>query len=263
MVGAEGQALIRAAGAAANALLRMHLTYFLAEVLRNPNDPRFAEKAIPVRNLAIVGALSLLFPALHLGRRRWRRYPFWTDDLWLSVFWLDMAGNSFDLYDRFAHFDLLPHFHGTGAAALALRRAFRLSPRGAFGIANAVHALLEAQELATDVLFGTRNVRGWWDTAGDLAAGLAGSALYVTLSGRLESPSFVLFHRIADPASAAVRREIVARGLKPRIDFQNVDESAGRRLFARHRGKVVPSLWDGTRLHEGSAVRARLARLGT
>src|SRR5207253_901147 len=158
--------------------LRLHLGYFLVEVLTHPRDPRFAGKAIPVRNLLIVGGLSLLFPALHFVRRRWRRYPFWTDALWLSLFWLDMAGHSLDLYDRYSHFDLLPHFHGTGAAAIAVRRGFVLSRRRAFWLTDALHALLEAQELATDVLFGTHNVRGWWDTAGGPIPGLLGSGGY-------------------------------------------------------------------------------------
>jgi hypothetical protein len=65
----------------------------------------------------------------------------------------------------------------------------------------------------------------------------------------------VLYHRLADPGSAAVRRLIVERGLKARVDFQNVDtEGAG--AFAALGGRTVPALWDGTRLHEGpEAIR--------
>ena len=255
----------QAAGAALDLALRLHLGYFLAEVLTHPRDPRFAGKAIPVRNLLIVGGLSLLFPALHLVRRRWRRYPFWTDAVWLSLFWLDMAGNSLDLYDRHRHFDLLPHFHGTGAAAIAMRRGFVLSRRRAFWFTNALHALLEAQELATDVLFGTHNVRGWWDTAGDLIAGLLGSGSYLWV-GQATSMDreYVLFHRIADLDSAAVRREIAARGLKPLIDFQNIDSEEGRQQFQARKGTRVPALWDGEGLVIGRpAVLARLGDLGT
>lgn len=60
----------------------------------------------------------------------------------------------------------------------------------------------------------------------------------------------VLYHRVADPASARVRRLIVERGLKPRVDFQNVDTEAAE-AFAAHGGRTVPALWDGERLHEG------------
>jgi hypothetical protein len=62
--------------------------------------------------------------------------------------------------------------------------------------------------------------------------------------------SFVLFHRIGDTDSAAVRRRVVELGLKPRIDFQNVDDD-GAAAFAEHGGRRVPALWDGALLHEG------------
>jgi hypothetical protein len=161
-----------------NLALRLHLLYFLAEVLRRPGDPRFAGKAIPVRNALIVGGASLVFPALQLRRRPRGRYPFWLDDLYLSIFWLDMAGNSLDLYDRYYYFDLLPHAHGTGAAAVVLGAILRLPPLSAVGLANILHLLLEAQEYYTDVLVGTHNVRGVADTVNDLLAGLAGTVLY-------------------------------------------------------------------------------------
>jgi len=165
-------------GAALNLLLRVSIFGFLAEVMLKPNDPRFAGKAIPIRNLVIVGGMSLLFPVLHVTRRRWRRYPLWSDCLYLSIFWADMAGNSFNLYDRYPNFDLIPHFHGTGAASRSLQAAFGMSPQQGMVVANALHLLLELQEWATDVFFGTHNVRGIWDTAGDLAAGLAGTLVY-------------------------------------------------------------------------------------
>ena len=34
-----------------NLALRLSIAYFLAEVVLRPNDPRFAGKAIPIRNL--------------------------------------------------------------------------------------------------------------------------------------------------------------------------------------------------------------------
>ena len=45
--------------------------------------------------------------------------------------------------------------------------------------------------------------------------------------------------------------KIVEAGLKPRIDFQNVDTD-GAEAFAAHGGREVPALWDGARLHQGS-----------
>lgn len=143
-----------------------------------PDDPRFAGKALPIRNLVIVGGLSLIFPARSLIRRSWDAYPVWLDNLYLSIFWLDMAGNSFDLYDRFAYFDLIPHFHGTGAATVVIQRLLGLPVLTAVGLANILHLLLEVQEYYTDVLAGTRNVHGAGDVVNDLLVGLLGTALY-------------------------------------------------------------------------------------
>jgi hypothetical protein len=72
--------------------------------------------------------------------------------------------------------------------------------------------------------------------------------------------SLVLYHRIGDPDSAAVRRRVVELDLKARIDFQNVDTD-GAGAFAAHGGRRVPALWDGERLHEGA--NAALAALET
>ena len=79
----------------------------------------------------------------------------------------------------------------------------------------------------------------------------------------MASEAWVLFHRIDDPASAAVRREIVARGLKTRIDFQNVNEDEVSELFARLGGRDLPAVWDGSRLLTGhEAIAAWLERVG-
>lgn len=184
------------AGFAVNALLRASIAAMLVDVLRHPDDPRYTGKAIPIRNLLIVGGLSMLFPALHARKstRRWKRYPVWEDNLYLSIFWLDMLGNWLDLYDTYLNFDLIPHFHGTGALAGVLHSAFGLKGWGAIGVANAVHWALEAQEIATDVFFGTHNVRGAWDSLGDLSAGLLGTIAYV-------GPAILAALREDDPVS--------------------------------------------------------------
>jgi len=171
--------------AALNLLLRMHIAWFLYEVMTMPDDPRFAGKAIPARNLAIVGGASLVLPAVQLLTRRWKRYPWGWDALHLSVYWLDMAGNSFDLYDSYTHFDLIPHSHGAGAMAALFWGAFGMRPLHAFLLGNGLHGALELQESLTDVFFGTHNVRAWWDQPGDLAAGLVGTTLYTLLAPRL------------------------------------------------------------------------------
>ena len=171
-----------------NLAIRLHVAYFLWEVMTRQDDPRFRGKAIPIRNLIIVGGASMVFPLVQLLGRRWKRYPWGWDSLYLSVYWLDMAGNSFDLYDSYTHFDLIPHFHGTGAFALVFERAFGLRPWPAFLVANGLHSALELQEFLTDVFFKTHNVRGWWDSAGDISAGLLGTLAYPWLARRLGLP---------------------------------------------------------------------------
>lgn len=77
----------------------------------------------------------------------------------------------------------------------------------------------------------------------------------------MSGPGLVLFHRLADPESAAVRAEIVRLGLKPRVDFQNV-ETEGAEAFAARSGRRVPALWDGARLHEGAdSIRLALGAI--
>ena len=61
----------------------------------------------------------------------------------------------------------------------------------------------------------------------------------------------VLYHRLADPVSASVRVWIVERGLKSRIDFQNI-ENEGAEAFSALGGGAVPALWDGARLYVGA-----------
>ena len=74
-------------------------------------------------------------------------------------------------------------------------------------------------------------------------------------------PPYVLYHRLADPASAAIRAKIVEAGLKPLVDFQNV-EGDGVDAFVARGGRAVPALWDGKRLHQGSdAVRLALGAI--
>ena len=74
---------------------------------------------------------------------------------------------------------------------------------------------------------------------------------------------FVLFHELSGEGNVRVRREIVARGLKPRIDFRNIYWPEDREAFDAVGGSRTPSLWDGERLHEGEeAVLDRLRALG-
>jgi hypothetical protein len=168
---------MRRVGFALNLALRAAIVVVLADALINADAPRYAGKAIGTRGLVIV-PLSFAVPALHLWRRRHDRYPVWTDNLYLSVFALDLGGNLLDLYDRYLYFDLIPHAHGTGAVTVVLAEMMPLPALSAVGVAQLLHIVLEAQEYYSDVLFGLRNVRGTWDVVNDLLAGAVGSVAY-------------------------------------------------------------------------------------
>ncbi len=171
---------MRVLGYLVNVLLRGAILGVIAEAQLRRDDPRFAGKAIGTRGLVMI-PLSLVVPLAHRHRPRGPRYPVWTDDLWLSVFVLDLAGNHFGLYDRYRYFDAIPHAHGTGAATVVAAELLDLPPLSAVGLAQLGHIGLEAQEYYSDAWFGLRNVRGTWDTVNDLLAGAAGSIAYAAL----------------------------------------------------------------------------------
>lgn len=177
----------RALGIAADAGLRVAMLAMVGAVLRaGPDDRRFAGKGIATRFTLFALPATMLIPALW-----WRRqlrggggtaaappFPAWMDGLYVSLFTLDLAGNVLDLYDRHTHFDLIPHAHGGGAIAVTGAWLFGWSPSRAAAASIAGHVVLEAQEYASDVAFGLRNVRGWWDVVGDLGAGVVGATVY-------------------------------------------------------------------------------------
>lgn len=164
---------------AANLALRAAMLAMVAEVLRaSSDDPRFVGKGIGVRFTGVALPATMLVPAVWWRRRRSVPYPAGIDALYVSLFALDLAGNVFDWYDGYKHFDLIPHTHGGGAIAVLFAWLFRMPASHAAGWSIAGHVLLEAQEIASDKVFGLRNVRGWWDVAGDLGAGVVGAVVY-------------------------------------------------------------------------------------
>jgi hypothetical protein len=142
------------------------------------DDPRYEGKGIAFRNLVVVLPATMLVPALHRWRRRWDRYPWWVDNVYLSIWWLDMLGNFMSWYNTYEYFDLIPHTHGSGAVAVVLMGAFGFPAVAAFGMANVIHIIHEVQEYAFDVFIGTENVGGAPDIISDLTVGLVGTALY-------------------------------------------------------------------------------------
>jgi hypothetical protein len=169
-------------GPVVNLGLRLGMLAMLGIVLRaGRDDPRFVGKGIGVRFTAVALPAAMLVPvAWAAARARGRRdpYPAGVDSLYVSLLALDLAGNVFDWYDSYKHFDLIPHAHGGGAITVLFAWLFRVPVDDAVRWSIAGHVLLEIQEIASDHLFGLRNVRGWWDVAGDIGAGVVGAIAY-------------------------------------------------------------------------------------
>lgn len=166
----------RLIGWAVDIALRLAVIGFAAEaVLASPDDPRFAGKGIAVRDLILGGvAITLAIPLLHAVRRRWDRFPIGTDIAFLSILVIDMAGNSLNLYEQPWRFDLIPHAYGPAAGLVGLLLLGVRTWTGLLAV-NGAHILLEIQEVVGDVVFGTSNVNGAWDSITDLAVGLLAS----------------------------------------------------------------------------------------
>src|SRR5258706_1815260 len=109
----------------------------------NAGDDRFAGKALGPRNVGIMLGFSMLFPLVYLVAKRWRSYPWWYDNLYLSIFWLDMAGNSLNLYNSVEWWDHIPHFHGPVSPSAGLMGAFVLPDLAAPGLSTILPGTLD------------------------------------------------------------------------------------------------------------------------
>lgn len=168
-----------------NLLIRLWMVWFMIELLLNPGDPRFAGKISPVRNVLIVFGFAMLFPLLHRtwDKKPWDRYPWWSDTFYLSAFWVDMAFNSFGLYQYHKYWDLFAHSYGPGALCLAFHWAFHLRPLEALGVVMTSHIVLEGMEFYGDVYGGMHNVQNVADTTNDMLAGVIGGLTALVLDG--------------------------------------------------------------------------------
>ena len=116
-------------GAAANLALRLAILLMTVDVLVHGSDPRFAGKGLQPRDVLISFGFAMLFPLfwkLRYARRQWHEYPWWFDDLYLSIFALDMVGNELGLYST-AWWSNIPHGYGPAALTIVLTGAFGLT----------------------------------------------------------------------------------------------------------------------------------------
>lgn len=169
------------AGALLNGALRLGILAMSVDALVNGGDQRFAGKALGPRDVIISFGFAMIFPLfwrLRYRGRAWRAYPWWYDDLYLSIFFVDMLGNALNLYEVWLEWDHIPHSHGPGALAIVLAGAFGLPILSAIGMSTLLHVILEIQEFYGDVLLGTHNVRDTQDQMNDLLSGVVGVLVY-------------------------------------------------------------------------------------
>jgi hypothetical protein len=169
------------AGALVNVLLRLAILVMSVDALVNAGDERFSGKALGPRDVIISFGFAMVFPAiwkLRYRKKEWSAYPWWYDDLYLSIFFVDMLGNSLNLYNAWEHWDHIPHFHGPGALALVIAGAFGEPIISAIGIATLLHVILEIQEFYGDLILHTHNVRDTQDSMNDLLFGVLGVLVY-------------------------------------------------------------------------------------
>ncbi len=151
------------------------------DALINGNDDRYSGKSLGPRDVLISFGFAMVFPLfwkLRYQKKDWSAYPWWYDDLYLSIFFVDMLGNSLNLYNTWEHWDHIPHFHGPGALALVIAGAFGEPIVSAIGISTLLHVILEIQEFYGDVILHTHNVRDTQDSMNDLLFGVLGVLVY-------------------------------------------------------------------------------------
>jgi hypothetical protein len=169
------------AGALVNVVLRLGILAMTVDAIANGNDQRYAGKSLGPRDVLISFGFAMVFPLLWRLRHRkqqWSAYPWWYDDLYLSIFLVDMLGNSLDLYNAWLEWDHIPHSHGPGALAIVLSGAFGFPILTGIGLATVLHVVLEIQEFYGDALLGTHNVRDLQDQMNDLLSGIVGVTVY-------------------------------------------------------------------------------------
>ena len=151
-------------GAIVNVLLRLAILAMTIDALVNGADARFAGKAPAPRDILISFGFAMLFPLfwkLRYQKREWSEYPWWLDDLYLSLFAFDMAGNSLGFYNQIGPaFNDVTHTYGNGALVIVLAGAFGFTTLEAMGLTTILHLILQVEEYYGDKLLGTHNIVG-------------------------------------------------------------------------------------------------------
>jgi hypothetical protein len=168
-------------GAIINIAFRAGILLMTVDALLHPQDDRYAGKSLGPRDMLISVGFAMLFPLfwkLRYQNKQWTAYPWWYDNLYLSIFFVDMLGNFLNLYNTWLEWDHIPHSHGPGALAIVIAGAFGFPILTGIGMATLLHVVLDIQEFYGDVLRGTHNVRDLQDQMNDLLSGVIGVVVY-------------------------------------------------------------------------------------
>ena len=164
--------------------LKLAVVGQLLFAVARPDLPQFEGKAMAAR--AIVYPLALLtVPAVwwFLRRRGRVEYPYTLDILWTLPFFVDVTGNTANLYDRIAWWDDLNHFVNWGILVSAFCQLLLRLPVGrleaaglAIGFGAVTAVLWEFAEYVGFIHANEEELKtAYEDTLGDLALGLSGS----------------------------------------------------------------------------------------
>jgi hypothetical protein len=173
------------AALAVDLVLKIALIGLLVFAASRKDLPQFHGKSMTGRAIGYPLA-ALVVPAAWwlFSRRRRRRFPVAVDILVVTPFVIDMAGNAANLYDTVSWWDDVNHLVNwailvAGFGVLLLSTSLDRWP--IFGLAVGVGAttaiLWELLEYVTFIRHSPELKTAYHDTLGDLALGLAGSAV--------------------------------------------------------------------------------------
>ena len=174
--------------------VKVLLVALLVLAVARPDLPQFEGKAMTRRAL-LYPLAALLVPAVGWLRGRRDRYPYALEILLVLPFLIDVAGNALNLYGTIDWWDDGNHFVNSAILVAAFGQLLARLPVGrceAFGLAvgfGCVTAVLwEFAEYFTFIRNSPELRTAYTDTLGDLALGLAGSAVAAALTVALAQP---------------------------------------------------------------------------